>query len=70
MLIDTHCHLDFPEFDADREAVVEEAASSGVAYIINVSSSVEGARRALEVSARFPGVFAVVGVHPHEADSA
>ncbi|NLE92004.1 MAG: TatD family hydrolase [Elusimicrobia bacterium] len=70
MLIDTHCHLDFPEFDADREAVVEEAASFGVAYIINVSSSVEGARRALEVSARFPGVFAVVGVHPHEADSA
>ncbi len=69
MLIDTHCHLDFPEFDADRETVVAEAASSGVAYIINVSSSVEGARRALEVSARFPGVFAVVGVHPHEADT-
>ncbi len=69
MLIDTHCHLDFHEFDADREAVVVEAASSGVAYIINVSSSLEGARRVLEISARFPGVFAVVGIHPHEADS-
>ena len=69
MLIDTHCHLDFPEFDADREAVVVEAASSGVAYIINVSSSLEGTRRALEISARFPGVFAAVGIHPHEADS-
>jgi len=69
MLIDTHCHLDFSEFDADREEVVAEAAAAGVAYIVNVSSSVTGARRALEVAARFPGVFAVVGVHPHEADA-
>lgn len=69
MLIDTHCHLDFPEFDADREAVVAKAAAAGVAYIINVSSSLEGARRALKLSASFPCVFAVVGVHPHEADS-
>lgn len=68
MLIDTHCHLDFPEFDGDREAVVAEAAAAGVAYIVNVASSVIGARRALEVAACFPGVYAVVGVHPHEAD--
>ncbi len=69
MLVDTHCHLDFPEYDTDRDQVIERAKSSGVEYIINVGSSIEGSRRSAELAKKYPGVYAVVGIHPHEADS-
>ena len=68
MLIDTHCHLDFPEFDCDRDEVVARAAKVQVECIINVGSSLEGSRRSVELSRQYPGVYAVVGIHPHEAD--
>jgi len=42
MLIDTHCHLDFPEFDADRGAVVARAREAGVGAVINIGSSLAG----------------------------
>ncbi|MGE5279568.1 MAG: TatD family hydrolase [Deltaproteobacteria bacterium] len=67
MLIDTHCHLDFPEFDADREEVVRRAADAGVGTIINVASSLKASRQAVALAARFPGVYASVGIHPHDA---
>lgn len=69
MLIDTHCHLDFKDFDADRDEVIERAVKAGVGAIINVGSSVEGSRRAVELSRRYDMVYATLGVHPHEADS-
>ncbi|MDP2906066.1 MAG: TatD family hydrolase [Candidatus Omnitrophota bacterium] len=68
MLIDTHCHLDFPEFDLDRDDVVARAAKVQVGCIINVGSSLEGSRKSVELSRQYPGVYAVVGIHPHEAD--
>ncbi len=68
MLIDTHCHLDFPEFDRDRGEVVARAAKVDVGCIINVGSSLTGSRRSVELSRQYPGVYAVVGIHPHEAD--
>lgn len=67
MLIDTHCHLDFPEFDQDRDDTLARARESGVTHIINIGSSVEGTRRSVEIAARFPEVYATVGVHPHYA---
>ena len=69
MLIDTHCHLDFPEFDHDRELVINRAHEKGVMQIINVGSSVIGSRNSVDLAARFESVFAAVGIHPHEADS-
>jgi len=69
VLIDTHCHLDFPEYDPDREAVVARAAEAGVGCIINVGSDLENSRRAVSVAASFPRVYATVGFHPHEADA-
>ncbi len=69
MLIDTHCHLDFPEFDPDRDEVVRRASLSGVNYIVNIGSSLEGSIRAIELSRQYDAVFATVGIHPHEADS-
>lgn len=69
MLIDTHCHLDFPEFDHDRDEVIRRAALAGINYIVNVGSSIEGSKKSLELAAKYNNIYAVVGVHPHEADS-
>lgn len=70
MLIDTHCHLDFPAFDADREAVLENAKKAGVGVIVNVASSMEGSRAAVRLAASYQGVFASIGIHPHDAREA
>ena len=68
MLIDTHCHLDFPEFDKDRDEVIKHAKDKGVDYIINIGSSLEGSRKSLELSRQYAFIYATVGCHPHEAD--
>lgn len=68
MLIDTHCHLDFKDFDPDRDLVLERAKAAGVFRIINVASSIEGTRRAVELAAQYDMVYATVGIHPHDAE--
>jgi len=68
MLIDTHCHLDFPDFDKDRAEAVKRANESGVVLVINTGSSLEGSLRSVNIAAEFPCVYATVGIHPHEAD--
>ncbi len=67
--IDTHCHLDFPEYDLDREEVVLRAKEHNVDYIINVGSDVSNSKRAVAVAQKFENVFATVGCHPHDASS-
>jgi TatD DNase family protein len=67
MLIDTHCHLDFPEFDTDRTEVLERAQKAGVGYVINIGSSLEGSINSVNLSGNYPNIFAVVGCHPHDA---
>ncbi len=67
MLIDTHCHLDFKDFDADRQAILDRAVKAGVARIINVGSSLEGSRRAVELANTHEIIYASVGIHPHDA---
>ncbi|MFH1269710.1 MAG: TatD family hydrolase [Candidatus Omnitrophota bacterium] len=68
MLIDTHCHLDFPEFDPDRDEVISRAKNEGIGYIVNIGSSLEGSKKALELSRQYNFIYAAVGLHPHEAD--
>jgi len=67
MLIDTHCHLDFPEFDKDREQVIRTAQDNGVGCIINIGSSLAGSINSVDLSKKYPQIFAVVGCHPHDA---
>ncbi len=69
MLIDTHCHLDFPEFDKDREEVIKNAQAQGVDYIVNIGSSLDGSIRSLGLASQYKQVYATVGIHPHEADN-
>ncbi|MBM3250026.1 MAG: TatD family deoxyribonuclease [Candidatus Omnitrophica bacterium] len=68
MLIDTHCHLDFPEYDPDRDEVISRAQREGVGCIINIGSSLQGSRRSLELAGNYESIYATVGMHPHEAD--
>jgi TatD DNase family protein len=67
MLIDTHCHLDFPEFDADRPQVLKRAQDAGVDYVINIGSSLAGSVNSVNLARDYPNIFAVVGCHPHDA---
>lgn len=67
MLIDTHCHLDFPEFNQDRSDVIDRAQKAGVGYIINIGSSIDGSKRSLELAKENPMIYATIGIHPHYA---
>jgi len=69
MLIDTHCHLDFPDFDVDREEVIGRAKKEGVSCIVNIGSSLENSRHSVELAKKYDFIYATVGIHPHEADS-
>ncbi len=65
-LFDSHCHLEMGEFDADREAVLERAFAAGVRRVVTVGTTLEDGRKAVSIAERHPGVYASVGVHPHD----
>lgn len=67
MLTDTHCHLDFPDFNPDREAVVQRAADQGVARLVSIGTTLETSRAAIALAEKYPNVCATVGIHPNEA---
>lgn len=70
-MIDTHCHLSHPDFDADREVVIARCWQGGVTAILEVGYSVETSRSAIDVARRHPArIRASVGIHPHEAGRA
>ncbi len=68
-MYDTHCHLNFKDFDSDRERVIERAKSSKITGIINPGASLRDSRTAAELSAKYPFIHAAVGLHPHEAQA-
>ena len=69
MLIDTHCHLDFPQFKKDFEAVLARAEEAGVGKMINPGVGIKESRQALELAKNHENIFAAVGIHPHEVNS-
>lgn len=68
MLVDTHCHLDFPPFDPDRDAVIQRAKAAGISYFINIGSTLESSITSCELAEKYAQIYASVGVHPHDAD--
>lgn len=64
MLIDTHAHLDYPDFQTDFDDVLRRATEAGVTRIITIGTSVESSQRAVALADKYPNVFAVIGVHP------
>jgi len=70
MLIDTHAHLDYPEFAPDFEEVMQRAADAGVTRIITIGTSIASSRRAVELAEAHDNIYAVIGVHPTSDEAA
>ncbi len=68
MLIDSHCHLDFPDFADELDAIVARAEAAGVSRMVTISTRVRKLDALLAITRRFPNVFCSVGTHPHHAD--
>ena len=67
MLIDSHAHLEMPDFKRDLEQVIQRARESGVGYIFTVGTEKKDWKRALEIADSHPSIYAILGVHPHNA---
>jgi TatD DNase family protein len=67
MLVDSHCHLDFPDFADELDAVLARARTAGVARIVTISTRVKQQAQVLAIAERFPDVYCSVGTHPHNA---
>ncbi|HEX4414897.1 MAG TPA: TatD family hydrolase, partial [Lacipirellulaceae bacterium] len=67
MLIDTHAHLDFPDFANDFDGVLARAAAAGIQRIVTIGTTVEGSRQAVALAEKYPQIYAVIGVHPNSA---
>ncbi|CAN7345096.1 TatD family hydrolase [Neorhizobium sp. LjRoot104] len=67
MLIDTHCHLDFADFAAERDAIVSRAHEAGVRQMVTISTRVRKLDGLLALTEQYPSVFCSVGTHPNNA---
>ena len=68
MYIDTHCHLTFPQYDADRAMVIGNAKKAGVKQFINPGVDLFSSRQSISLAQKHAGVvFAAIGIHPYEA---
>lgn len=67
MLVDSHCHLDFPDFAAELDAVVDRARAAGIGRLVTISTRVKRHAQVLAIAERFPEVFCSVGTHPNHA---
>jgi TatD DNase family protein len=68
MLVDSHCHLDFPDFADDVDGIVARAAAAGVGRILTISTRVKRLAVLLAIAEKYPDVYCSVGTHPHQAD--
>lgn len=68
MLIDTHAHLDYPDFAGDFDDVLRRASDAGVTRIITIGTSIESSRRAVALAEKYSNIYAVIGVHPTAVD--
>jgi TatD DNase family protein len=68
MLVDSHCHLDFPEFAAELPEIVARAKGAGVGVCVSIGTRLSGFEAVAAVAERFADVYCTVGIHPHEAE--
>src|SRR6266481_4042902 len=67
ILLDSHCHLDFPDFAPDLEAIVERAAAADIARVVSISTRVRRFDKLRAIAERFANVYCSIGTHPHYA---
>lgn len=68
MLVDHHCHLDFPQFAEDRDGIVARAAKAGVGVMVTISTRIRRFPEIVAIAEKYPNVYCSVGTHPHQAD--
>src|ERR1700726_3616616 len=66
-LVDSHCHLDFPDFASEVDAIVMRARRAGLSRLVTISTRVRRFAGVLAIAERFPEVYCSVGTHPHNA---
>lgn len=69
MLIDSHCHLDYPDFEPDFTEIMSRARDAGVGTMLTIGTRLSTFDKVLAVAERFDNVYCTVGIHPHEAAS-
>ena len=67
MLVDSHCHLDFNDFEEDFEEMLDRAKEQGVTAMLNAGNNIGELQHQLEISEKYPFIYTAVGVHPHNA---
>jgi len=67
MLVDSHCHLDFPQFAGELDAVVGRAQAAGISTLVTICTRVREHERVVAIAERFDAVYCSVGTHPHHA---
>lgn len=65
-LIDTHCHIYYPDFDADWDQMLARAEESGVRGMVVVGADLASSRQAVEIASRYEQIYCTVGIHPHD----
>ena len=70
MLIDSHCHLYMPEFEADRPEILARARAAGLVAFVVIGYDLSSSRRAVDLAEREPDIYACVAIHPHHASNA
>lgn len=68
MLVDSHCHLNFPDFVEDLDAVIARAQEQGVGVMQTICTKMHEFEGVLAIAEQYPHIYCSVGVHPHEAD--
>jgi TatD DNase family protein len=68
MLVDSHCHLDFPDYAGQLDAVIERADAAGVGVCVSIGTELKRFAGVRAVAEKFPNVWCSVGVHPHESE--
>lgn len=66
-MIDTHCHIDFKDFDRDRDDVIVQAVEFGVDRLINIGVDIPSSRRSFALANSYENIYCTVGIHPHDS---
>ena len=66
-MIDSHAHLDFPQYDNDRDQIIETGFQNGLEAVINIGVDLETSRKSIELAEKYERIYATVGVHPHDS---
>lgn len=69
-MIDTHAHLDFEQYDSDRERVIKEGFEQGLETVVNIGVDLETSRKSIELAEKYERIYATAGIHPHDSKDA